>query len=653
VERLSANYWKIPVGGKVIFEFGRDERELSIEGIARHPQAAQPPLDVAVFFATPETATYLVNHPDGLSQFYVRLESFTQSGAKQAGKQLENRLRGMGLWVYRYAITDPNVHPVQQQLDALLVVMTVLGALSLGLSAFLIINMMNALVAQQVWQIGVMKVIGATGWRVTRVYLTTALIYGLLSVLLAVPLGVIGAHLLAGRLLELFNVDIGPLRVAPNAVLIQVVVGLAVPLLAALAPVIGGARITAHQAISSYGLGAGFGSSWLDRLIGAIRRLPRPTALSLRNTFRRKGRITLTLITLILGGAMFIGVMSVGTSLNNTLEVLLGDLGFDVLVGFERGYRIERLVAVTQGVPGVTRAEVWDQRPAQLVLAGGEDRDVFLWGVPPDSRMFHPRLSSGRALVPGDKRTILLNSKIAADEHIQVGDVITLTMNGRDSSWDVVGLIINVNNLQRENFVPADALAREFSSLNRGGLLMLMVEQHDAKSLQNLVRDLGAAYDAAHLEAVQFQSTADVRQQNQTQFNIVTYLMLVMAVLTAVVGSIGLMSTMSINVAERSREIGVMRSIGGTSAAILGIFLFEGVLVGVLSWLIAVPLSYPGARLFSDMVGQAFNLPLDFDYSVQGVVTWFVIVVVLSALASLWPALRATQVSVREALSYE
>jgi putative ABC transport system permease protein len=174
VERMSAEYWKIPVGGKVVLEYGRDERELSIEGIARHPQTAQPPLGEAVFFATPDTATYLVNHPYGLSRFYVRLESFTEQGAKQAGKQLEDRLRGMGLTVYYYGITDPNVHPAQQSLDALLIVMTVLGALSLGLSAFLIINMMNALVAQQVWQIGVMKVIGATGWRVLRVYLTTA-----------------------------------------------------------------------------------------------------------------------------------------------------------------------------------------------------------------------------------------------------------------------------------------------------------------------------------------------------------------------------------------------------------------------------------------------------------------------------------------------
>lgn len=653
VERLSANYWMIPVGGEIIVESGRDERRLPIEGIVRHPQAAQPPLGEAVFFATPETATWLTDHPDGLSRFYVRLESFTPQGAKQAGKQLEDRLRGMDLSVYYYAVTDPNVHPAQQQLDALLVVMMVLGALALGLCAFLIVNMMNALVAQQVWQIGVMKVIGATSWRVVRVYLAMALIYGLLSLLLAVPLGAIGAHLLAARLLELFNVEIGAFHFVPAAAGAQVAVGLIVPLLAALAPVIGGARITAHQAINSYGLGAGFGSNWLDRLIGAIRRLPRPMALSLRNTFRRKSRIALTLVTLVLGGAMFIGVMSVGASLNNTLEVLLGDFGFDMLVAFERAYRIERLVEVTQNMPGVTRAEVWDRQPAQLKLAGGEDREVFLWGVPPDSKMFKPRMASGRALQPGDNRAIVLNLKIATDENIGVGDVITLTMNGQESSWDVVGLAINVNNLQRDNFVPNSALAREWSSLNRGGLVMLTAEKHDAKFLQQLTRDLRATYAAAHLESVQFQSTADVREQNQAQFNIITYLMLVMAVLAAAVGSIGLMSTMSVNVVERSREIGVMRSIGATSAAILGVFLFEGVLVGVLSWLIAVPLSYPGARLLSDMVGNAFKLPLDFDFSLPGVVTWFVIVVMLSALASLWPALRATRVSVREALSYE
>ena len=125
-------------------------------------------------------------------------------------------------------------------------------------------------------------------------------------------------------------------------------------------------------------------------------------------------------------------------------------------------------------------------------------------------------------------------------------------------------------------------------------------------------------------------------------------------VLAAIVGGVGLMTTMSINVVERGREIGVMRAIGATSASILGVFIVEGVLVGVLSWLLAMPLSYPGARAFSGVIGKTlFELPLDFQYSVGGGVLWLVVVVVLSALASLWPALNATRVSVREALAYE
>jgi len=153
---------------------------------------------------------------------------------------------------------------------------------------------------------------------------------------------------------------------------------------------------------------------------------------------------------------------------------------------------------------------------------------------------------------------------------------------------------------------------------------------------------------------VYFQSAGEVREQNRTQFDILIYLMLAMTALAAIVGSIGLMGTMSINVVERSREIGVMRAIGAASPTIVGVFVGEGMLLWLLSWLFAAPLSYPGALAFSNAIGdKLLNIPFDFSYSMVGVVLWLVIVLVLSALASLWPALRATQVSVREALAYE
>jgi putative ABC transport system permease protein len=268
--------------------------------------------------------------------------------------------------------------------------------------------------------------------------------------------------------------------------------------------------------------------------------------------------------------------------------------------------------------------------------------------------MFNPRIVSGRALLPEDGRAILLNSKIASDHDIKVGETVTLTVSEEELTWTVVGLILNVNNLQRDNFVPFDTLAREIGNANRGAFVMMGTDAHDFETHERIIRDLRAVYTAHRIKPVFFQSGGELRQQTKAQFDTITTLMLAMAVLAAAVGSVGLMTTMSINVVERGREIGVMRAIGATSASVLGVFIVEGIIVGVLSWLLAVPLSYPGARVFSGIIGSTlFEFPLDFQYSVGGVALWLAAVAILSALASLWPALRATQVSVRETLAYE
>jgi putative ABC transport system permease protein len=88
--------------------------------------------------------------------------------------------------------------------------------------------------------------------------------------------------------------------------------------------------------------------------------------------------------------------------------------------------------------------------------------------------------------------------------------------------------------------------------------------------------------------------------------------------------------------------------------AVIQLFIGEGIVMGVLSWLIALPLSYPAAHVLANMVGNLLlRAPLDFVYSMEGAAGWLLIVVGLSALGSLLPALRAAQMSVRETLAYE
>jgi ABC-type antimicrobial peptide transport system permease subunit len=571
IECLSSQYFNVPAGTTILVEFGDRERRVPVEGVVCAPVVLPPEWGGdAMFFATPKTAAWLSRseHEEDFNRLHIILESYSEEAAQEKAKRIEDRLERMELFVGGYEITDPNEHWVQSIVDGVTMILMVVGVLSLGLSAFLIINTMNAILVQQMWQIGVMKAIGATFGRVVRVYLTTAFIYGALALLLAVPPGAVGAHLLAACLLGMFNVELAAFQISPVAIGIQVVVGLAVPLLAAAVPVIGSARVVAVK---------------LDR--------PR---------------------------------------------------------------RVSRMIEIAESVPGVVEAETWSQQGATLLLPSGEEHPVALTGIPSDSVIFKPNIVRGRSLRPDDGHALVFTIRLAEKEGIRVGDEITVSIGGEESEWAVVGHYLSVNDVSDEFFVPLDVLQRETGSFGRGRRVKVLSENDDIESQQQVIQGLKDAFAAYHFEVVGTWSASEQLKESQASFGILTSLLLAMVVLTAIVGSIGLMSTMFMNVVERRREIGVMRAVGASSLAIVGMFVAEGVLVGVLSWLLAVPLSYPGARLFSDLIGEAvLEMPLEFVYSASGMVLWLLIVAVLSVLASLWPALQATKVSVREALAYE
>ena len=122
----------------------------------------------------------------------------------------------------------------------------------------------------------------------------------------------------------------------------------------------------------------------------------------------------------------------------------------------------------------------------------------------------------------------------------------------------------------------------------------------------------------------------------------------------AVVGGLALMGATSLNVIERTREIGVMRAIGASGGTLLQIFMGEAVVVGVLSWLAGMLVAIPLSKFLGDAVGIAFmQTPLTWRFSLPGSSFWLLMVVLLAAVASFLPAWRATRVSVRESLAYE
>jgi len=125
-----------------------------------------------------------------------------------------------------------------------------------------------------------------------------------------------------------------------------------------------------------------------------------------------------------------------------------------------------------------------------------------------------------------------------------------------------------------------------------------------------------------------------------------------MAVVIAIVGSIALSGALTLSVLERRREIGVMRATGASSFTIFRLFIGEGLILGWLSWLFAVPIAIPASKLMAVALGNAFQFELVYKYQPTGAILWLGIITFLSILASWLPARGATKVSVRESLSY-
>jgi putative ABC transport system permease protein len=660
VERSSLYLANARVGDSVMVELADGKRRsIGIAGTAHNVNMPPASFTGRVDgFVTFETLEWL-GRPHIYTALYLTVDDKTldRDGVGKLVNDVRDKIEAGGHQVFFAYIPIPGKHPADEAVQPLLVILGVLGVLALLLSGFLIINTIGALLMQQTRQIGVMKAVGAKTTQIIGMYLVTVLIYGVMALLIAVPLGGLGAYGFTQYLAQLINFDVLDYTTPPQVLALEVGAGLVVPLLAALWPVLGGARVTVREAISSYGLGKGrFGRSRIDQLLERVHGLSRPLLLSLRNTFRRKGRLALTLMTLTLGGAIFIGVFSVRAALLLTAEQKIFTFWqHDLLAFFDRPYLVDRLGQAARAVPGVVRVEpIAYAGMRRLRPDGNESDDIGIIGTRYDNDLIRATLLSGRWPVPGDQNAIVISTDTLRDEtDLAVGDDVVLKYGEHELTWRIVG-IYQGGLAPPRGLVSYDYLASITDQPRRAGWIQVVTSVHDQATRDRVVRDLNEHFKSVGIHMSGSETIDDVRRIVGSQFGVVVIFLMIMAVLLAIVGGLGLMGTMSINVLERTREIGVLRAIGASNGAVLRIVLVEGVLIGAISWAIGAVLALPLSVLLSDAVGEAFmQMPLDFVFSLPGLLIWLGVVVALAALASVLPAWKATRITVHDVLAYE
>ncbi len=579
---------------------------------------------------------------------------------RQVSNRVGKAIEDTGQTVFSAATRALDDHPNRVYVQAIAAVLFVLGFLVMFLSGFLITNTLSALLNQQIHQIGVMKTIGADRGQVASIYMVQIFFFGLIAFVIAEPLSSLAAYALLNTFASQINIILQGFRSIPLVVLLQLVIALVVPQAAGFIPIMLGTRITAVEAMSGYNQSSPPSAhDWVNRQIHRIRGLPRPALLSLRNTFRRRGRLALTLVTLTLGGAVFISTFNARGSLASYIDLIGRYFLADVNLTLKLPYRTDRVIAAVKEVPGVKDVEAWASSQAELILPDGSVGErMSLLGPPADSQLVNPVLLAGRWLEPGDQNAIAVSERFSeVFPDLKPGDTLRAKIAGVETDLTVVGFFqLAGKSGGYVAYIPYDFLSNQIHqsgrsstfrvTASRGGLSLAeqetlgrLVEQH--------LTDLG--FQVGEIEAGH-----SLTSTTANGLNILTGFLMIMALLTAIVGSIGLTGTMSMNVLERTREIGIIRAIGASDRAVINLVMIEGVIIGLLSWIFGTLLSFPISTLMSNAIIQAlFGATAKFTFTPTGVILWLVVVLVLSALASVLPARSAATLTIREVLAYE
>jgi putative ABC transport system permease protein len=653
IERDAFQVAKANIGDAVTVKTANGvEQPLVISGSVHDVGQAQARMENIVYgYINLATLVQLGEEPrlDQLNILVAR-NQLDEDHIRRVVADVELVIKGRGHQVRRVDIPQPGKHPHSDLTGILLLAMSSFGLFVLVLSGILVINLLTAMMASQVRQIGVMRAIGGTRAQIASIYFTQALFLGIAAVIVSVPLGILGSRALCRYMAMFLNFDINSFAVPLWVYLVVAVIGVAAPLIAAAYPVWRGTATPVRLALSDFGLSkTNFGANVFDRALARLGGTFRLVAFAIRNSFRRRARLVLTLLTLAAGGLFFLSALNIRASMVNTLDHMFAARKFDLSVGFANPYEFEKIQKAVSNTPGVVHAEGWFQNEATLPSGGR----FTLMALPADTQLMDFEIIEGRKLTPQDTNAIVINNALAGKEpKLHVGETFVLRIGPAETEWRVVGVAREAFSPGAVGYVPLSVMQQRQPGMVNN--LRLALERTDADSISAFKSELDRNLEQQGVRARASVTKAESRFAFDEHMLMIYVFLIVMSGIVGGVGGLGLMTTMSLNVLERRREMGVMRALGATPRTVWLMIVAEGVVIGLLGWVIAAVLAWPISKAVGNsFVRVLFRSGLDFTFEPMGLLIWMVVSIGLSAAASFLPAWRASRITVRESLAYE
>jgi putative ABC transport system permease protein len=665
VEKRLADQNGVKVGDMLVFRSSggaATTEEWRVSGIVFHPYFVlgengdiQPQDKI---FALYEDAQKIV----GFAGYDVLAVRYTDYGAAQSGLDLlkitvAQDTSYIPVWNWT---ENPKDYFAFTAVSNVVNVLNMLAVLAMVVSGFLVANVVNTIVIEQKQQIGILKSVGATRWDIFLIYAGVALAYGIIGLIPGVIIGAIAGGIMAENLAGTALTLVENFRISPVGVLSGVALGLVVPVLAAVFPVLSATRISIRSAITDLGISSTWGKGRMSRVISALP-LPIHFQQALRNVAQKRLRLALTVVTLMLAAASFMGVYALFTTLADEIRAAFDTINFQTVVSLSEPRDFKELQDALSGVQGI-RA-VYPAAEFEVGLEGYKSTDDFSKGAPTiyvdgvdtssDAWKINYASGTGWNGAP-DREGVVLTSAVADQLKKKVGDKLRLTANGKAAEFEIIGIFEFPGEMLLMRWQDLAGLAGFVDAAGNplANSLDIQMSAQDPTSRQ-VDENISAVTDALSARGIgaNYDNQVESREQNIQQIRIFNSVFQITSGVMAAVGAIGLLAALSMAVFERQKEIGVMRSIGAGSSAVAAQFLAEGILVGVVAWIVAVPLGYWIGKGLGDAL--SFYSGFHYTYSLSVILLGLGGMIAIATVASLWPSLAAARKTVSNILRYQ
>jgi putative ABC transport system permease protein len=417
-----------------------------------------------------------------------------------------------------------------------------------------------------------------------------------------------------------------------------------------------GTKTSVKAALNDYGIPQSVGKGNSKRAM-PLSKLPGTFILALRNSWRNSRRLTVTVITMALGVAIFSTGFNVRKSLSNLLSNLRNELRYDVQVALSKQVTKEEAVRTFKDISGIKGIYTWNGGAGAVqtsVLSTNKGAGII--SLPCNTKLIKPKITKGRWIQQSVETEVVMNQQAwQLYGFPEIGTNLILAIDDSAINVKIVGLAEQFE--LGKIFIDTDKYDSVFNPEHLVNTISFVAINSEYENVIELKKKIERAIVPSGLNVLFVQANVERVKVIYDHLNIILSTIVILSFLVLLVSAVGMASSTSINIGERTREIGVMRAIGATPKKIYSLFTNEGMIISVGSIIIGLVLAYPLSRIAAVFFGKLMlgeHAVLQYAFSQTGFFITLIITLLFGWFASRLPVANAvSKISTREALAYE